>query len=467
MKALLQIGEVPAWEQSPSTVPWPLLPVGNRPLLEYWFELCLDLGISDVWIILSDFASEVEAYASGGEQWGLNVHYGFERAGAAPLAYLKRSPDRWKSGLLHLRGPLFPSRTEQYSVEHFSIDSSGLLFDSNDARLMIARTPEMVAKYLEGASLEQKPQAAGLSPEAILSIDSYFTLNQRFVKTESRRYLTPGYQATPDNSFIGANTVIPPTAKLIPPIIIGDNCRIGDLTTVGPCAILGNHVVVDHNTELDHCLVMEGSYIGRNMEIKKKVISGSHLYDVEMGIGLDLPDPWLLSSSRRSSQLVDRLRLFTHFILALPAVILMVLPYLLLTPFVTKKTDKKQQKVKGRGDAMLTIHQRGLKKKSGFGKIYYAFALDRFPYFCAVLCGKLWLCGHRVGLLEDDPFMVKELPVIFPAAISYEDLQPERSHSKAALLGNAFYYLKVRSPIEDFRVFFRFLFHRLAFLWVK
>lgn len=445
MKALLHICNSPEWPQSLHTLPWPLLPVGNRPLLEYWLELCVDLGIQNVRIVMNDFAAEIEEYAQNGDRWGLHITYGFEKDGAAPLAYLRRSPEEWENGLLHIRGPVFPAHTKNYCAKEAREKLSGLLLDDNGVRLMIARTPEEVSAYLAGKKAPSAVESSAMKPVILSSAAEFYHLNQRMVGGESRCYLTPGYQITADNCHIGANTVILPTARIIPPVMIGDNCRIDGLTTVGPNAVIGNYVVVDQNTELDHCVILDGSYIGHNMEIRKKVISGTHLYDVEHDVEMEIPDPWLLDTTRTGKNKQDPLRAITGWILALPTALFMAIPYELCLLLSLRRPLQEAQ------------HSTRL-----LAKIFYSLSLDIFPKLLQVLSGQLWLCGHSIQLQYKYRSIGNELPRYFPAVISYEDLQRNPAASEPSHRANAFYYMEMRSPLGDLRLFTRFLIHRLV-----
>ena len=469
MRALLQISGSPEWPQTVNAPPWPLLPIGNRPLLEYWFELCVDLGIEDVQLVMTDFASEIEAYAGTGTRWGLNIAYGFEKESADSVAYLQRAPEKWKEGLLHIRGPVFPTRIETYRAEDLRAKGSGLLVDQDGSRIMIARTPEEVSAYLGGAIPEVSAGESGLAPIVLTSATEFFCLNQKMVQGESRRYLTSGYQVTAGECHIGANTVISPTAKILPPVMIGDNCRVGDLATIGPNAVIGNYVVIDQKTELDNCLVLDGSYIGQNMEIRKKVISGSHLYDVEHEVGMHMPDPWLLGSTTGGRRGKEPLRALMGWVVALPTVVLMAIPYAVLS-ILPRVTHNALERVTLRGKNNQELRYKVIKTPEKPGilfALFYGLSLDIFPHLLRVLTGKLWLCGHSALMQKKNEELKNELPLYFPAVISYDDAQLKSDHNPHAARANAFYYLEARSPLEDIRLFLRFIIRRLNSLWAE
>ncbi len=468
MKALLHISGSPEWPKTLNAPPWPLLPIGNRPLLEYWFELCVDLGIEDVQIVMNDFASEIEAYAESGARWGLKIQYGFEKDGVDPTAHLRRSPSKWENGLLHIRGPVFPVRTEAYCADALKA-LSGLLVDQDGSRLMIARSKEDVSAYLDGTLKDIRTDLSGLAPSVLSSASDFFRLTQNMVEGESQRYLTSGYQITSDKCLIGANTVIPPTAKILPPVMIGDNCRVSELTTIGPNAVIGNYVVIDQKTEMDNCIILDGSYIGQNMEIRNKIISGSHLYDAENEIGLNIPDPWLLGSTTPAKRSDESLRAITGWLIALPTAMLMVVPYAVLS-ILPRVTRNALERVNLHGINGKELRYKVIKTPANPGvlfELFHGLSLDIFPHVLRVLTGKLWLCGHSALLQKENEELKNELPVYFPAVICYEDAQSKSDVTPAAIRANSFYYIEARSPLEDLRLFFRFIIYRLNFLWAE
>lgn len=56
VKAVLHTGLVESWATVLGDIPWPLLPVGNRPFIEYWFEECIRHGIKDIRLVLGEGA---------------------------------------------------------------------------------------------------------------------------------------------------------------------------------------------------------------------------------------------------------------------------------------------------------------------------------------------------------------------------------------------------------------------------
>jgi hypothetical protein len=116
MKAVFHTGVRVAWGEALGGPPWCLVPVGGKPLIEYWLEWAAELGVDTVRLVLGDGADHVEAYCGDGSRWGLQITYSFFKGVETPEAYLRRSPTQWEEGLLYIAAPLFPRRLHDSST---------------------------------------------------------------------------------------------------------------------------------------------------------------------------------------------------------------------------------------------------------------------------------------------------------------------------------------------------------------
>ena len=59
----------PAWSGSAY-----LQPLCNRPLLEYWLDLCVWLGVSEVLLVVYPGEEALLQQLPDGSEWGLKLH---------------------------------------------------------------------------------------------------------------------------------------------------------------------------------------------------------------------------------------------------------------------------------------------------------------------------------------------------------------------------------------------------------
>ena len=462
MKALLHANTPSSLGETLGVIPWALVPVGNRPLIEYWIELCVDLGIDEIQILLGDGGEKIEAYAGEGERWGVSITYAFEKECHSTTGFLARNPDKWADGLLQIRGVCFPARGERFEAEKLSTVPAacnrcegGLLFLGADG--------DAIRRYISGA--EQSLAAPDqLALETIDSISDYYALNMRLVGGESARYVAPGYEVTADGCLIGYNTIMPAAAEFTAPVMIGNDTRIQPLTDIGPNAVVGNHVVIDSRTELSDCVIVDNTYIGHSLEIKGKIVSANRLIDAETGTCVELDDPWLLDAIKPSVRIGDVLRSAVGWLISLLMALLQLLPYLLLRPFLPKATTRAERRIVCGRDArpvmMLTFE--AVESGSRRLRFFRWLSLDLFPRFLLVLEGRLWLCGQPPVECKEWEERRKDVPEYLPGAVTYADSQPFHVCTPETELIDANYYLHVRCLAEDLRIFGRAVMYRLT-----
>jgi hypothetical protein len=478
MKAVIHTGTPAAWAAALGPTPWVLLPFGNRPLLEYWLEWCVDLGIRNVRLVLDEGADRIEAYAAEGERWGLSIGYSFQRQGQDPSAFLRRAPEEWAGqGLLYVHGPVFPRKTDAIiATQPSTFPLSGSLFqhwDEQGLGCMLCTDQAFLDRFLQDSAAA--PDASRSFEELgreMLSIDSmalFHDLNMRLVSGEMERYLRPGYSPT-DKAAIGFNVITPATATLTPPLVIGNHCRISPLTTIGPRAVLGNHVIVDRQTEITDAVILDGTFIGRGMEIRGKIVSGNMVIDPGSGAAVAIPDPWMIGTAQRLPGMGELAhRLFSRTMAALIALTQTVPFALLFGWLLTRGGVFAVRPVRGRkgGKINLPVFSAPSEANGPALRLFTALGLDRYPQFLQAVAGRLWLCGHRpkAESAEPDTFSSNQIqdaePVPFPAVLSYADLR-DGPEDPVVDRVEEHYYSHHRSMLEDLRILFRFMARRFS-----
>lgn len=472
MRAVLYTGGKKVWTEALGERSWVLLPVGGRPLLSYWLELCVDLGIIDVQVVLGRDAEYVEMFCGNGAQWGLHIDYSFIRAEDDPHAYLLRNPERWADGLLYMDEAVFPRRGDSFSPEKIKtlLDGCYLREDGRIA-FFVSQHPEAVADFIRtghcnggrqctsscnGSEICRTPAFCGIDFVCIPDITEYYRLNMEVVSGEMNRYLTSGYSSH-DGASIGYNVTIPPSVALSPPLAIGNDCRIGAISVIGPRTVISDHVLIDRQCEISDSIILSDTYVGRNLEIKGKIVSGNRIIDPEDGTCLEIEDPWLVSRTHPRNYLRDAVRAVFGWLIALLLAAVQITPFIVFYALI---------RLSGRGRFIVRAC-RGIGGKevalryfaaSGTSPnlllmCFYGASLDRLPRLLCVLTGKLWLCGQVPRSAASGE--IKNPDRYFPAVFSYSDAFAEIDKQMDAL-----YYAHTRSLAADLRILRHALFHR-------
>jgi NDP-sugar pyrophosphorylase family protein len=464
MKAILHTGMTVDWVPDPDLRPWSLLPVGNRPVLEYWLETCVVLGIQEVRIVLGEGADLIEGYAGEGENWGLNVTYSFLKPGKDPDVFPRRSPDQWKEdGLLYIRMPVFPMRTADTPPCPPKAGQTFLLESQGRSAGFISRDPEVLRAFLdEGRWPERSSDTEwGLSAAALSTPKTYFDLNMTMVQGGISRYVAPGYSVT-EGSYVGFNVVIPPSSQMNPPVMIGNNSRFQPLTIIGPEAVIGNRVVIDTQTEIRKCVVLDGTYLGRNLEFEDKIIAGTHLIDPETGVDVDLNDPLLLGQVGVTHTLREAIHSLAGKIPALLLWVLMAPLFFILAPIVimTGRGRFEKKTVLGRKDRTLTVWSFIPRPGSCLASLFRGLNLDRWLWLPHVLLNRLALCGHSPLSGGSAEKLRTRLPRYSPAVFAEDLLIPDPVPEPLWEI-YALQYLHERTMGGDAALLFRVLTRRL------
>jgi NDP-sugar pyrophosphorylase family protein len=106
-----------------------------------------------------------------------------------------------------------------------------------------------------------------------------------------------GHQIAP-GIWVGQNPIIHPSARLAPPLCIGDGCRIGYGVELGPEVVLGSNVVIDDEATIFQSTVLDRTYVGQLVNIGKRVIHKTTLIDAQTSESTQVVDPFLLAETR-------------------------------------------------------------------------------------------------------------------------------------------------------------------------
>lgn len=459
MIAVLNTATDCPWAEEIGGPTWAMLPVANRPLIDYWLELCSELGVDSVQIVLGDQAKEVEDFVEDGARWNLSVGYAFARKGEEPAHYLRSISTRWQNGLIYFGGPFFMRRRQAFRVDAFRSLEGCRYEESNGLAFLYGRNHEEIEALLQGSAGSQRGlEQAHIQPWIIQTVSSYFELNMKMVGGEFTRYTTAGF-STGDRSSVGCNVHTPPSSHLQAPVIIGDDCRFGPMTTIGPNAVIANHVIVDSSSELMNCLILSDTYIGQNLDIHGKLVSGNRVISPADGTMVEIDDTWLVARNRPDMRTEDLVRYVILWFVALAMVLIMLVPFLVLYPLVrlTRIGTFDRMQFHDPRTGYITLPQlRKLKnKKSPVFSAFKGLSLDRFPLLILVVRCRLFLCGQPPMRHPEDDELIKQLPEYYPGVFCYQDYNKESDRMTDAL-----WYAHIRSLYEDVKILIKALVSR-------
>lgn len=303
------------------TGPKQLLPVANKPVLEYAIEDCAEAGIDEIAIVLGTKGrQEIQEHVADGSQWGVDVTYivqgeplGLAHAIACGRDFVGRDPfvvylgdimiERGITGLVEG----FEESTEvaRMGVQEVAEPSRyGILQVADDGQV-----EEIVEKPDDPQSNLAAVGIGAFSPLIFEEIDELTPSNrgelelsdasQRLIERGKnvRSYVFDGWwkdAGTPEDVLevnrlvlqnqttdhrgvveIGEGTVIEEGATIHGPVSVGSGTTIGSDVEVGPYVSIGDNCEI-RRTSLESSIVQRDSTITTSEDIEQSLI-GKHV----------------------------------------------------------------------------------------------------------------------------------------------------------------------------------------------
>ncbi len=127
MKAVIQCGGKGTRLRPYTTVlPKPLLPLGDRPVLELLLKWLRRNGIRDVYITTGYLGHLIRSYCGDGHQWDLNIEYTSEPEPLGTMGALSLLRDKLDTTFLVLNGDVVTDLSLNALIGHHRLHGAGL-----------------------------------------------------------------------------------------------------------------------------------------------------------------------------------------------------------------------------------------------------------------------------------------------------------------------------------------------------
>ena len=331
---------------SPLTLfmPKPMVPVANKPAMEHSIDLLARNEITNIVASLSAMPDQIENYFGSGQRWGVNLSYSLEKTPLGPAGALKRVEDIFDDTLVVLMGDaitdldlkaMLSFHRKKKAMVTIAIQPAGqpsassamLQLDAENRILQLQESDQTdtedvllssIGVYiLEPSILEHIPANTHydfihqLFPQLIkngipcygfvsdcywndLSSFSKYRAAQTTILTgQIKNVLMPALQIEP-GIWKGRNVTIHPSARLLPPLQIGDNTQIGANAEIGPHTVIGSSVIVEEDATVAGSVVLEGTYVGKLVNVQDSVVNRNCLINVPSNTSIFVSDHFLL-----------------------------------------------------------------------------------------------------------------------------------------------------------------------------
>ncbi len=321
MKAVVMAGgEGSRLRPLTSNLPKPMVPIVNRPCMEYILVLLKNFGITEIVATLQFLPQMIKNYFSDGSSLGVNMSYSIEDSPLGTAGSVKNAEDHLKERFIVISGDALTDINLSEAVKFHADKGSmatiilkrvknplefGVIVTTEDGKIerflekptwgqvfsdtvntgIYILEPEIFemipknqifdfSKDLFPMMLDKKMPLYGYVGEGywadIGNIEQYkqanFDVLQRKINVEP-----PGIKMLED-IWIGEGASIHPSVNLQGPTVIGQYSEIRAGVDLKEFTILGDNVVVDNYSHTHRIIVMSNSYIGKHSNIHNGII---------------------------------------------------------------------------------------------------------------------------------------------------------------------------------------------------
>ncbi|MFN8554061.1 MAG: mannose-1-phosphate guanyltransferase [Candidatus Obscuribacterales bacterium] len=304
-----------------SNLPKPMVPVMNKPMAEHIVELLKEHNMRDIIFTLFYLPDAIRDYFSDGSDFGCKISYSTEQGRPLGTAgCVKAIQDQLDDTFVVISGDgltdIDLSAAVKFHKEKKSKATIVLKRVENplDYGVVIVDNDHKVQRFVEkpGASeIFSDTVNTGiyiLEPEVLLYVvmgreqdfsndlfpllllrneplygyvaDGYWCdIGNLQMYRQAHQDVLDGkmnlkikYPQIQDRVWVGQGTQIDATVKLTPPIMIGENCRIGRDTELEAYTCIGDNVVVQEKVKMKRPTIWSNVYIGNQAQLRACVV---------------------------------------------------------------------------------------------------------------------------------------------------------------------------------------------------
>ncbi|WP_297989230.1 sugar phosphate nucleotidyltransferase [Anoxybacillus sp.] len=320
-------------------VPKPLVPIMNKPVMQYSIEWLKRYGITNIAVTVQYLSDEIVRYFGDGRRFGVRLHYFEDDIPLGTAGSVKHAQSFLDDTFVVISADTITTIDLQQALDfHFSkqaiatvlmhheaipLSYGGIVTDRHGKIVHFVEKPKWneVCSDLVNTGIyichptifdhmpEHPPYdfSQHIFPHLIQNgypiygwqADGYWSdigvieqYHQTHIDFMNRHFVSPHYREIAPGVWIGERVEIAPGAKLEGPIVIGDDVCIDQHALIGPYTVIGagsfigkyaslkrsivwSDVYVDQQSELRGAIVANDVYIGKKNEIFDYAVIGT------------------------------------------------------------------------------------------------------------------------------------------------------------------------------------------------
>ena len=309
-----------------TNTPKPLIPLLNHPFIVYQIELLKKYGISEVIFSLGYLSKRIKDFLESKKDWRISTLCVVEEEPLGTAGALKNAENFLKKeSFLVLNGDILTSINLANFISFHqerrakATISLSVVDDPTSYGLVKLDKKGSIEQFLEKPSWAEasgcKTINAGIyifepdilsyiPPKRNFSIErelfpvllqrrekffGYVTKNywldigtlekykqaHRDILEEKIVFSFLLFRKVENNVWVEGNSRISPRAKLVGPIMIGENCKIADEVEISPFSVIGKNCVIESNANIINSLILDGTKVGRETKMEGCIV-GKH-----------------------------------------------------------------------------------------------------------------------------------------------------------------------------------------------
>jgi mannose-1-phosphate guanylyltransferase/phosphomannomutase len=306
----------------PMTVnrPKPLVPIGNRPIMDHIVRLLASHGLTEVVATLYYRAEEIQAYFGDGSDFGVSMIHSIENEPLGTAGSVKLAQEHLDTTFVIISGDALTDLDIGKALDFHREKGAqatlvlsrvpnplefGIVITQDDGRIerflekpgwsevfsdtvntgIYILEPEVLDRIPAGENrdwskdvfpamlAEGAPIYGYIMPEYwsdVGTISQYMDAQTHLLQRDAKLEI-PGEEVRP-GIWIGEGTVIDEDAILEAPVVVGGQCRIRAGARLGPCTVVGDGCIVESGAQLDGAVIWDGSYIGPEAHVEHAIV---------------------------------------------------------------------------------------------------------------------------------------------------------------------------------------------------
>lgn len=430
------------------------LPIMGKPFLHHILGYIARLGAKELAIFVSDYAERFEQFIGDGERWGIKTSYHLVKRDVSVSERLaKTSPFPLDQPLLVCNARYLPCLKESHL-------QAGVRFVTQDG--------DPTGWFYGTLGQAQSASPVALDALCLTSAKTYLESVGQVLQRNGGSLIVMGKELR-EGVWVGQGSKIHSSCTIVAPVYIGSQVNLGEGTVIGPRCEIGDGCIIDAGSSVIESSVLNGSYVGKNLEVRSCVVNQNTIFNVALDSAYVASDTMLASSVEQEEDSVDRIKLsfasrFVALVLALLSLPLLAL-LLLYNLLVSRRTPSKlaviampqapKETLRTRTYTILRLRS---EKK---GSLWWHALWILLPGLWQIVLGRARFCGVPYRRAEDFSKLSKEWQSLYlssqPGIIAEADILYDEAPEEEMLFASEMYYRVVDSFSYNAKLILRYL----------